>query len=226
LRVREIRKGRRFELPDEEMLVRLRKLWMKKGRLTASIIDDASGLPCNGCYYKHFGSLQNAYRLIGYTDMRHWEALEAHNRWLALNAKNATELRGRFEKAGAKAEFDVPTARLQVNDALTISFTVARWQRPSRKSTTPDWLLRCKMGAPPGWIVALRLREDNRTVMDHVLLRSRSMTGTWLRFRDKTRERRKIEGYETFEALARSLLRRVKRDTSIRPSASYAAKVK
>jgi Recombinase len=42
--VREIRKGRRFELPEEEMLVRLRKLWMKKGRLTARIIDDAAGL--------------------------------------------------------------------------------------------------------------------------------------------------------------------------------------
>lgn len=78
-RVREIRKGRRFELPEEEMLVRLRKLWMKKGRLTARIIDDAAGLPCNDCYYRHFGSLRNVYRLIVYTDMKHWEALEAYN---------------------------------------------------------------------------------------------------------------------------------------------------
>ena len=135
-RVREIRKRHRFELAEEEMLVRLRKLWMKKGRLTSEkIIDDAAGLPCNDCYYRHFGSLRNAYRLIGYTDMRHWEGLEAYNRWLALNAKSAAELRDRFEKKGVKADVDVPTARVRVNSALTISFAVARWQRPTRKNT-------------------------------------------------------------------------------------------
>ncbi|WP_275189087.1 recombinase family protein [Bradyrhizobium sp. CSA112] len=221
-RVREIRKGRRFELPEEEMLVRLRKLWMKKGRLTARIIDDAAGLPCNDCYYRHFGSLRNAYRLIGYTDMRHWGALEAYNRWLALNANNAAELRDRFEKNGVKADVDVPTACVRVNSELTISFAVARWQRPTRKNTEPEWLLRCKIGAPPGWIVALRLREDNRTVLDHILLRSSFMKGTWLRFMDKTRERRKIESYETFEELARSLVCRLKRGASIRSSGTGA----
>ena len=222
-RVREIRKGRRFELPEEEMLVRLRKLWMKKGRLTARIIDDAAGLPCNDCYYRHFGSLRNAYRLIGYTDVRHWEALEAYNRWLALNAKNAAELRDRLAERGVKADVDVPTARVRVNSALTISFAVARWQRPTRNNTKPEWLLRCKAGAPTGWIVALRLRKDNRTVLDHILLRSSFMKGTWLRFMDKTRERRKIESYETFERLARSLLRRLKRGASIRSSGSGSA---
>lgn len=218
-RVREIRRGRRFELSEEEMLVRLRKLWMKKGKLTARIIADAPGLPCDSSYSRHFGSLQNAYRLIGYTDTRHWGSLE-YNRWLELNAKNATELRNRIEEIGVRADFDVSTARVRVNDVLTISFTVARWQPPCRKNTDPGWLLRCKLGAPPGWIVALRLREDNRTVLDHVLLRSSFMKATWLRFMEKTRERRKIENYETFEELARSLLRRLKRGPSTRPSGS------
>src|SRR5262249_23832882 len=92
-RVREIRKGRRFELSEEEMLVRLRKLWMKKGKLTARIVDDASGLPCQSSYSRRFGSIRNAYRLVGYTDTRPWECLEAYHRWLALNAKNAADLR-------------------------------------------------------------------------------------------------------------------------------------
>jgi hypothetical protein len=162
--------------------------------------------------------------LIGYTDMRHWEALEAYNRWLALNAKNAAELRDRFEKNGVKADVDVPTACVRVNRELTISFAVARWQRPTRKNTEPEWLLRCKIGAPPGWIVALRLREENRTVLDHILLRSSFMKGTWLRFMDKTRERRKIESYETFEELARSLVCRLKRGASIRSSGTGAAR--
>lgn len=93
--------------------------------MTARIIDDAAGLPCNDCYYRHFGSLRNVYRLIGYTDMKHWEALEAYNRWLALNAKNAAELRDRLERTGAKADVDIPTARVRVNDALT---SASRWR--------------------------------------------------------------------------------------------------
>jgi hypothetical protein len=77
------------------------------------------------------------------------------------------------------------------------------------------------MGAPARWIVALRLEENNRKFLDHLLLPSTSMKDTWLRFMDKTRERRKIERFETFEDLAQSLVRRVnraKRGASNNPS--------
>ena len=211
LRVNEMRKGRRLELSEEEMLSRLRRVLMKKGKLTATVIDETVGLPHSSSYYKYFGSLRNAYRLIGYNDTRYWEALEAYSRWLAVNADNAAQLRERLEKKSAKAEFDAPIACMRVSDDLSISFTVARWQRPNRKHQAPQWLLNCKMGAPAGWIVALRLEENNRKILDHLLLPSTSMKGTWLRFMDKTRERRKIERFETFEDLAQSLVRRVNR---------------
>ena len=130
-------------------------------------------------------------------------------------------------KKNAKAEFDAPIARMRVSDDLSISFTVARWQRPNRKHQAPQWLLNCKMGAPAGWIVALRLEENNRKILDHLLLPSTSMKGTWLRFMDKTRERRKIERFETFEDLAQSLVRRVNRaklGASNNPSRSKASR--
>ena len=49
------------------------------------------------------------------------------------------------------------------------------------------------------------LEENNRKILDHLLLPSTSMKGTWLRFMDKTRERRKIERFETFENALRLL---------------------
>ena len=224
LRVNEMRKGRRLELSEEEMLSRLRRVLMKKGKLSATVIDETVGLPHSSTYYRYFGTLRNAYRLIGYNDTRHWEALEAYNRWLAINADNAAQLRDRFEKTGAKATFDSPTACVRVYDSVGISFAVARWQRASREHQDPQWLLNCKGGrSPPGWIVALRLQKNNRTVLDHILLPSKSIKGTWLRFMDKTRERRKIEGFGTFEDLAQSLVRRVnraKRSASNNPSRS------
>jgi hypothetical protein len=155
---------------------------------------------------------RTAYRLIGYNDTRHWEALEAYNRWLAINANNAAQLCDRFKKTGAKASLESPTAFVRVSDSVGISFAVARCQRASREHQDPQWLLNCKGGrSPPGWIVALRLQKNNRTVLDHILLPSTSIKGTWLRFMDKTREPRKIEGFETFKDLAQSLVRRVNR---------------
>jgi DNA invertase Pin-like site-specific DNA recombinase len=66
LRARKIIEERRVELSEEEMLARLRRTLMKKGKLSPAIINDTVGLPCVATYMQHFGSLQNVYRLIGY----------------------------------------------------------------------------------------------------------------------------------------------------------------
>ena len=58
---------RLLHLPDDEMLLRLRKALHKKGRLTTRIIDQTPGLPKARTYISRFGSLLKAYRLIGYT---------------------------------------------------------------------------------------------------------------------------------------------------------------
>jgi DNA invertase Pin-like site-specific DNA recombinase len=73
LRVNELRKERRLELSEEEMLSRLRRVLMKKGKLSATVIDETVGLPHSSTYYRYFGTLRNAYRLIGYNDTRHWK---------------------------------------------------------------------------------------------------------------------------------------------------------
>ena len=47
------------------MLARLRRTLMKEGRLSPAIINKTIGLPCHQVYIAHFGSIRNAYRLIG-----------------------------------------------------------------------------------------------------------------------------------------------------------------
>jgi DNA invertase Pin-like site-specific DNA recombinase len=57
----------RCQRTDEDLLDDLRRLLASEGRLSFSVIKKAPGLMAPGTYSKRFGSLRNAYKLIGYT---------------------------------------------------------------------------------------------------------------------------------------------------------------
>ena len=51
---------------DEEMCSGLRKVLQKHGKISGSLIRVTKGIPCPAQYARRFGSLENAYRQIGY----------------------------------------------------------------------------------------------------------------------------------------------------------------
>lgn len=67
-RVRPIRHSIYFS--DDEMLIALRKLLRKHGTLTTSIIEEDGTVPCASAYRLRFGSIRQAYQLIGFTPSR------------------------------------------------------------------------------------------------------------------------------------------------------------
>jgi len=209
-------KEHRDTLSDEEMLVRLRKALMKKGSLTGRIIDATPGLPNTTTYLRRFGTLRNLYRLIGYNNAKHWGHLEAYERWADLNRANGTLLCEAFEKAGARGTFDPSMELLRVNDSVNICFAVAKCLknqgRPSR------WTVRRRVRQPMGWTVAIRLDENNKAILDYVLLPSPSVASAYLWFSEEDRPVHKIERFETFEGLTRSLVRRVNKATRSTPA--------
>jgi hypothetical protein len=187
-------------------------------KLSIPIIDNTVGLPCSLTYLKHFGSLRNVYRLIGYDETLYWDRLEVHKRWANLNAGNAALLRERFEKLGYRPTFDPAMECLRVKGAGSICFRMARWMPLKRENHSPRWALRRRAQSPAGWMVAMRLGKHNKEVLDYLLLPSTSFHGVWLRFSEKARRAHKIESFESFEDLARSLVRRVsKAPRSIQP---------
>jgi hypothetical protein len=206
----------RVTISEEEMLVRLRKVLMKKGSLSAEIIDTTRGLPCTSTYLKHFGTLRNLYRLIGYNRTRYWDDLEAYQHWADLNLANGRLLGEAFEKTGARVTFDPMIGCLRVNDAVNICFGLAKWRK--HKGHPVRWTLRRRMRQPRGWNVAIRLGENNKAILDYVLLPSPSVTGVWLWFSEEGRPVHKIERFETFEELARLLVRRVNKATRSTPA--------
>jgi hypothetical protein len=212
-RAQKIMDGYRTNISEEEMLVRLRKLLTKKGKLSFKIINAAPGLPNGSTYLAHFGTLRNVYRLIGYNNNQYyWDWLDAYQRWVDLNTGNAALLCDAFVKAGGRATFDPSIQCLRANDAVNICFGVAKWRK--YQGRVSHWAIRTRKRWPPGWIVAIRLGPNNQRILDHILLPSTSLGEHWSWISEAGRAARKIERFETFEELALSLVRRINGKTS------------
>ena len=210
LRAKKIMEERCVRISEKEMLTRLRKVLAKKCKLSAELIDATPGLPSVSAYLVHFGTLRNIYRLIGYTaNQNYWDELAAHKRWVDLLLENAERLREAFEKAGKHATLDASTECLRINNGVNISFRVAKWRKHKRRPIR--WTLRRRARWPKGWVVAARLGENSATILDYVLLPSVSLSfiGPYFWFSEKTRAAHKIERFESFEELSRSLIKRV-----------------
>jgi hypothetical protein len=198
------------------MLVRLRKVLMKKGSLNGTIINATPDLPSITTYKRHFGNLRNVYRLIGYNNSKYWDGdLQAYQRWADLKRAHGALLGEAFEKTGARATFDPSTGLLRVKDTVNIYLELAKCRK--YECMPLKWTVRRRVGQPIGWTVAIRLSEDNKAILDYVLLRS-PPAGTWLWIKEEGHRVHKIERFKTFEELTRSLVRRVNKATRSTPA--------
>ena len=216
LRAQRIMRERRVDITEQEMLIRLRKLLMKTGKLSVSLIQQTVGVPSYRTLWVHFGSIRNIYRLIGYTGLPYWDRVEANKRWHDLNTRNAALLRERFEKLGYEASFDPTTESVRLKDCASICFRLAYSTSGKSESHSTRWSLRRRLTSPEGWVVAIRLGKHNEDVLDYILVPSTSFFGVWLRFSERQRRALKIERFDSFEALARSLVLRVSRSRNRR----------
>jgi hypothetical protein len=154
--------------------------------------------------------------LIGYNNTKYWRDLEASQRWADLKRANAVVLCKAFEKAGARATFDPSIGLLRVNDTVNIYVDLTKCRKFEGQPLR--WAVRRRARQPMGWTAAVRLGENNKAILDYVLLPSPSVPGGWLWFSEEGHPVHKIERFETFEELARSLVRRVNKATRRAPA--------
>ena len=218
LHAKKIMVERRVEVPEEEMLARLRRTLMKKGKLSPAIINGTVGLPCVKTYMDHFGSLREAYRLIGYTSGRDCDHIDSRQRWNDLIAKLSAQLVDAFENEGGRLAFNDHKDVLVVNETESISLCLARWCAGKQENHSPHWSIKRRVYMPTGWMIAIRLTERNEAVLDYLLLRATNMAGPLMRFSEKVRERHGAESFGNFNALVKSLIRRVTRASRASPT--------
>lgn len=170
-------KDRRVEIPEEEMLSRLRRLLHKKGRLSPALIENASGLPGVDTYIKHFGSIRKTYRRIGYMPERDYSFIDAMQAWEKVTSELVSETAARFRKVGKRVAVGDANDGLLINRKDRVLFRIAP-AHPEQGHLT-YWQVPRINRPPARWIVAIRLTEDNKNVLDYVLIPAKTVAGKY-----------------------------------------------
>ena len=214
-RVQRIVRDRRIEIDEAEMLSRLQRTLHKKGRLSQTVINGTSGLPHTDTFIKHFGSLRNVYRLIGYTaNERDWSYLETKQAWAEVMNNFAQGVAVGLEKLGRRIAGYPSGDHFYIDGKIGVAFRVARVQKTKG---LPLWHFFRPKSTPHEWIVLIRLGQENRSVLDYVTMPTRTLSAKHFRhvtFTAAARDRLAFECFDSAKAVARSLHRRTKRTTS------------
>ena len=208
---------RRVDLSEQDMLARLRRTLMKEGRLSPAIINKTVGLPCHNVYIAHFGSIRNAYRLIGHTSKRNCDYIDTRHIWADELAKLASRVTAMIEKIGGRIVPSDSTEGLHVNGTVSIFFRVARWVAGEKERYARRWMIQ-RRRLPDGLIVVIRLGERNQSILDYLLVPTTGTDRDTIRFTEKDRGRLGVDRFETSDALVRSVSRRVTKPSRVPPT--------
>ncbi|MCA1382709.1 recombinase family protein [Bradyrhizobium sp. BRP23] len=171
---------RRVEIPEDEMLMRLRVVLRRRGKLNSRIINTTLGLNHASSYVKHFGSLRNAYSQIGYVSPRDCDWLDTRKYWASEQARHANELAEVLRAdAGLQPELAQDGIALDVNGARLVSFLVARQLRTRGQDHAPQWKA-YRRHISSGLLAVMRLDVTNKTIEDYVLLPPKLRAGRYV----------------------------------------------
>ena len=169
-----------LHLTDDELLLRLKSLLEREGRLSETLINETLGIPSIKVYCERFGSLRNAYQRIGYDLNWNLDWVDRRSEFNVLLSNTAADLVTRLQKAGSVACFEPDIDVLTVNEHFAMSLRLARsWQGLDRK---PIWTINRRAVLPDGHLIAIRLGEGNNGILDYILLPTSEMIGSKIRF--------------------------------------------
>lgn len=192
---------RRIEIPEEEMLTRLRLILRRRGKLNARIINSTLGLNHVSSYVKHFGSLRKAYALIGYKSSRDCDWIDTKKRWASELTDHAARLAGLLK---AHLGVDVQMAHggigIDIDGRRKLTFLVARQLTKRGPDHAPQWKV-YRRKIEEGLLAVLRLDKCNSTIQDYLLLPSHLKAGRYVWLSDASLSRHQATRYGTLEEL-------------------------
>lgn len=165
MQVQAIIAARSRHLDDDQMLSMLRQTLERYGALSGILIDEDDEVPSSSAYRSRFGSLLQAYRLIGYTPRRDYAYMEINRALRKRHPELITEMAAGIEQAGGWAMRDAATDLLTVNGEFTTSLVIARC-KPTPAGTY-RWLIRFDAGLQPDITVVARMDHSNHRAHDY-----------------------------------------------------------
>lgn len=204
-RAQKIMAERYISIPEDQMLRRLRIALARKGKLSSSIIKNTPGLPSPACYVKHFGSIRNAYTLIGYDGSRDCRWFDARDHWSAVLAKLAAQVAEVLKTdLGIRLDLTDGGVTLVTGSNKIISFQVVRQMAKRTPNHIARWRAHLRK-EPSKLCVFLRLDDSNQVVQDYVSLASEQTTTPNLTLSDGLLAHHKASRVDTVSELIRGI---------------------
>jgi DNA invertase Pin-like site-specific DNA recombinase len=169
-KAQELRARRNKKMTDQDALDRLGDLWRSAGDLSQRIIANAKGVPSPTTYISRFGSLANAYKLIGFELHPRLQITQSKEKVRALMGAAVTSL-----SAVAGAIYDHQTRVLMTERGLVISLRVA-WNYQHSHGHEVRWYLRGGAYATPAidlgstLTLVIKMKLGNQDVDDYYLI--------------------------------------------------------
>ncbi len=156
------------KLSDEEMLEKLKKLQNKIGYLSAMVIDEAEDMPSSAAYSGRFGGLIRAYQLIGFDPGRDYKYLEVNKYLRELHQDTIQNTIQSLIDCGAEIKLNEAQNLLMVNDMFSASLVISRCN--ALNNGKYRWKVRFDTILNPDITIAVRMKADNKMVLDYYLL--------------------------------------------------------
>jgi hypothetical protein len=157
------------------MLDRLKLLLEQKGKLSAGIINEAKEIPCADSYVSHFGSLREAYRLIGHCPVDSLKYKDAQRALNTVLSDLAADIAWGVRRARLAVDFDGSKNILVLNGQRRIWLLGARYFLV--KGRWPRWTIQRANKENADLVIVCRMNECNQAPLDYYLLPSIKITG-------------------------------------------------
>ncbi|MCK1618959.1 recombinase family protein [Bradyrhizobium sp. 159] len=167
-------------LSNAQMLERLRTLFRRKGRLSLKLMMTTKSIPHNKTYAQRFGSLAEAFRLVGFEPNPRYCFRETAAKVDRLIASIARDIIGEVEKRRRSITFLQELRLLTISSNVTVSVTLARAVSDGEQYSgpTPRWeVLRLKY-KKSDLVLIVRLDAANERIQDFFLLPTANLPKT------------------------------------------------
>jgi DNA invertase Pin-like site-specific DNA recombinase len=176
----------RCERTDKELLDDLRGLLASEGRLSFTVIKNSSDVMAPGTYSSRFGSLRNAYKLIGYGHSDRLGGADSRRRTMALREGLIAQIVAMFPDEVSIVRPGVHwRSRLRLFNRFTVSVRIARSELVYK--TTRRWIVEPVQHERKFIALLARLDETNHKIIDlHIFpninqLKRFQVSDSWLK---------------------------------------------
>jgi hypothetical protein len=172
LRANELVREETRSLMDSEMLEGLHRLWKRQGRLNSQLINATKDIPSVMSYQKHFGSLNEAYKRIGYPLPRDYVYEHIASVIKKLRDGLCEEIRAQIRGVNGNAELTPGRGELLVNEnvGLRVKCTTGRLWRGKEHYGQMLWRLSFLGRRTEDILIIARLLPPQQSIMDYFVV--------------------------------------------------------